>query len=56
VGDWIQVVYSRRPRVLLRKQGMFVLDALKGHLTLEVRPVTHLKNTDLVFITRGITL
>jgi hypothetical protein len=41
---------------LLRKLGMFVVDALKDHLTLEVRPVTHLMNTDLVVIPRGITL
>jgi hypothetical protein len=36
------------PRVLLRKQGMFVLDAIKDHLTLEVRSVTQPLNTDLV--------
>jgi hypothetical protein len=35
---------------------MFLFDALKGRLTLEVRPVTHLMNTDLVVITRGKTL
>jgi hypothetical protein len=55
MGDWMQVVYNRRPRVLLRKQRMFVLDALKVHLTLEIRPVTHLMNTNLVVIPRGIT-
>jgi hypothetical protein len=27
--DWIQVVWNRRHRVLLKKQGMLVLDILK---------------------------
>jgi hypothetical protein len=34
--DWIQVVWNKRHRALLRKQGMFVLDSFKGHLMLEV--------------------
>jgi hypothetical protein len=34
-----------KPRVLLRKQGMFVLDAFKGHLPSEVRYVIHAMNT-----------
>jgi hypothetical protein len=34
---------------------MFVLDAFKGHLTLDVISVIHATNTDLVFITGGMT-
>jgi hypothetical protein len=29
--DWLQVVWNRRPRVSLRKQGMLVLDASESH-------------------------
>jgi hypothetical protein len=36
VWVWLQVFWNMRPRVFL---AMFVLDALKGHLTLDVRPV-----------------
>jgi hypothetical protein len=32
---WLRVVWNRRPEYFLRKQGMLVLDALKGHLTPE---------------------
>lgn len=39
-----------RPRALLRKQGIFVLDALKGHLTLDIRSVTQAMNSELVII------
>jgi hypothetical protein len=40
-GDWLQVVRNRRPRVLLRKQGMLVLDACQGHLTLDATSMIH---------------
>jgi hypothetical protein len=53
--DQIQTVWNRRPRVLLRRQGMFVLDAFKNHLTLEVRFVIHAMNADFVVITVGMT-
>jgi hypothetical protein len=32
----------------MRPQGMLVLDAFKGHLTLDVRSVFHAMTTDLV--------
>jgi hypothetical protein len=50
MGDCTQVVWNRRSRVLLRKQGMLVLDAFEGHLILDVRSVIHAMNTDLVVI------
>jgi hypothetical protein len=31
IRDWLQVVWNRRPVVLVRKRGMLVLDTLKGH-------------------------
>jgi hypothetical protein len=34
---------------------MLVLDAFKGHLILDVRPVIHAMNTDLIIIARGMT-
>jgi len=34
--DWLLVEWNRRPGVLVGKQGMLVLDAYKGHLTLEI--------------------
>jgi hypothetical protein len=43
------------PRVLLRKQGMFVLDAIKDHLKLEVRSVIHTLNNNLVVISGRMT-
>jgi hypothetical protein len=54
--DWLLIVWNRRPGVLLRKQGMLVLDAFKGHLTPEIKTaVTHcLMNTDLVVIPEGL--
>jgi hypothetical protein len=48
--DWIQVDWNRRPRVLLRNKGMFVLNAFKSHSTLEVRSVIQTMNTDVVVI------
>jgi hypothetical protein len=44
---------QERQSVLLRKQGMFVLDTFKGPLTLEVisfRSLNHAVNTNLVAI------
>jgi hypothetical protein len=54
MGDWLQVVRSRRPRVLLRKQRLLVLDAIKDHLTLDIISAVHAVNTDLVVIPGGI--
>jgi hypothetical protein len=53
MGDWLQVVWNRRPRVL--KQGVLVLDASEGHLTLAARSVIHAVNTDLVVIPEEMT-
>jgi hypothetical protein len=47
MGDWLQVVCNRRPRVLLRKQKIFVF---KDHITLDVKSAIHAVNTDLVVI------
>lgn len=33
-GGWLQVVWNRKSRALLRKQGMLVLYAFNSHLTL----------------------
>jgi hypothetical protein len=33
--NWIKVVWNRRPRFLLNKHRMFVVNAFKGHLTQE---------------------
>jgi hypothetical protein len=54
--DWLQVVWHRRPRVLLRKQGMTVLDAFKGCLTLDVISFIHAMNTDFTVIPKRMTL
>jgi hypothetical protein len=53
--DWIEVVWNRRLRVLLRKQGMLVLDAFKGHIMLNAGSVIHALNTHLVVIPGGMT-
>jgi hypothetical protein len=41
--------------VLLRKQRKFVLDVFEGHVTLNVRSVIHVENSDLVGAPGGIT-
>jgi hypothetical protein len=51
--DRLQVVCNRRPRALLKNWGMFVLDALKGHVTLNARSVIHATNNDLSVTFRG---
>jgi hypothetical protein len=38
---WLQVVWNRRSRVLLRKQGMLVMDAFESHLTLDAISIIH---------------
>jgi hypothetical protein len=35
MGNWLQVVWNRGPTVLLRKQGMLLVDAYEGYLTLD---------------------
>lgn len=53
--DWLKVVWGRRPGALLKKRGMLVLDAFKGHLTPEVKSTIQDMNTDLVVIPGGMT-
>jgi hypothetical protein len=53
--DELEVVWNRRPSVLLIKQGMLVLDAFKGHIMLNARSVIHALYTDLVVIPGGMT-
>jgi hypothetical protein len=53
VGDWLQVVWSRRPRIIMRKQGMPVIDALEGHLTMDARSMSHVINSDPVVTPGG---
>jgi hypothetical protein len=54
--DWLLVEWNRRPGVLLGKQGMLVLDAYKGHLTLEIEATVTccLMDTDQVVIHDGL--
>jgi hypothetical protein len=47
-------IWKIGPRILLRTQGMLVLDAFRDYLTLDVRPAIHPKNTDLI-MARGMT-
>jgi hypothetical protein len=49
--DWLQAVWTGRPRLSLRKLGMFVLDGFKCYLTLNARIVID----ELVVITGDIT-
>lgn len=48
--DWLQVVWDRRPREVLRKQGMLVLVASEGHLTMDTQAMINAVNTDIVVI------
>jgi hypothetical protein len=51
--EWLKEVWHRRPGALLKKRGMLVLDAFKGHITEKVKTVaSNLLNTDLVIILR----
>jgi hypothetical protein len=53
---WLKEVWHRRPGSLLKKRGMLVLDAFKGHLTEKVKTVaSNLLNTDLVIIPGDMT-
>lgn len=55
VLDWLKVVWNNRPGALLRKRGMLVLDAFRGHLTEPVKAQLENFNTDLVIIPGGMT-
>ena len=54
--DWLLVEWNRRSGVLLGKQGMLILDAYKGHLTLETEATVTCcsVNTDHVAILDGL--
>jgi hypothetical protein len=53
---WLKEAWHRRPGALLKKTGMLVLDAFKGHVTEKVKTVpSNLLNKDLVIIPGGIT-
>jgi hypothetical protein len=51
----LQAAWNNRPRVLFRKEEILVLRAFKGHLTLDVRSVTHAIKTGLMIIPGGMT-
>jgi hypothetical protein len=42
-------------KILLRKQGMLVMDASEDHLTMDTRAMIHAVNTDLVVTLGGMT-
>jgi hypothetical protein len=53
---WLKEVWHRRPGALLKKRGILVLDAFKGHLTEKVKTVSsNLLNTALVIIPGDMT-
>jgi hypothetical protein len=53
---WLKEVWHRRPGSRLKKRGILVLDAFKGHLTDRVKTVaSNLLNTHLVIIPGSIT-
>jgi hypothetical protein len=54
---WLKEVWHRRAGALIKKRGMLVLDAFKGHLTENVKTVaaSNLLNIDLVIIPGGMT-
>lgn len=55
MGEWLRLVWNRRPGALLKKRGMLVLDAFRGHLTPDIKGTIRDMNTDLVIIPGGMT-
>jgi hypothetical protein len=54
--EWLREVWQRRPGAFLKKRGMLVSDAFKGHLTEKVKTVaSSLLNIDLLIIPGGMT-
>jgi hypothetical protein len=51
--DWIKVVRNQSPGFLLNKSWMLILDALKGHLTQEVKGEIRRANIDLTVVPGG---
>jgi hypothetical protein len=56
IVEWLREVSHSRPGALLKKRGILVLNAFKGHLTEKVITVaTSILGMDLVIIPRGMT-
>jgi hypothetical protein len=53
VGDWLHAVWSGRPSVMMRIEGVLVTDTLEGHLTLDAKSMSHVMNTDSVVTPGG---
>jgi hypothetical protein len=55
--DWLLVAWNKGLGVLLKKWGMLVLDAFKGHLTPEIKATitASTMHTDVVVIPGGMT-
>jgi hypothetical protein len=54
--EWLKEAWHRRPGALLKKRGVLVFDAFKGHLTEKVKTVaSNILNMDLVIIPGGMT-
>jgi len=45
--NWLQIIWNRKPTVILKEQGMPVPSAFKCYLTLKVKSLIHALNTDL---------
>jgi hypothetical protein len=55
-GQMAETVWHRRPGALLKKTGMLVLDAFKGHLTEKVKTIaSNMLSIDQVIIPGGMT-
>jgi hypothetical protein len=54
--DWSQVIWNKRPRVLLRKHGMTIMEKCKVNLTLDASSLIHAMNTDFTVIPERMTL
>ena len=46
--EWLKIVWGHRPRAFLNQPSMFVLDAVKGHLTDSMKNQLHKMKTELV--------
>lgn len=55
VGDWLRVIWERRPGALLARRSMLVLDSFRGHCTDAVKARLAETSTDLVIIPGGMT-
>ena len=53
--EWLKIVWGHRPRAFLNQPSMFVLDAVKGHLTDSMKNQLLKMKTELVVILGGMT-